>query len=499
MGIRPTSPPTTRLRNFAPLLIFILALLVRLPRMSQSLWYDEMYTLVEYVQQPWQKTLACRPGEYVPNNHVLQTILARISNSFSGVDFPPNEALLRLPSLLAGSLLPIALAWPLRRSNPIAALILALLAAAHPWLIAFSTEARGYSLLLLLGVIATNLLPDGRHRWPIGYALTMAAAIYTIPIALLLLPAHALAVRMLRRNGLFAWMCGAAIALLVSGLLYLPMARAMMQYYRQPYQPTITYREFLDQLPRFALAGQRLPEFDHPPGGSIYWALPLLVVAVGTAFGWAKMNLRPMLISFAAVSLLGIVLPLICPTATEVRFVPWAALWLCIAFVGILVSPTQRWTRVVSAIAVILLLAWMGLRDAIMPPNQPVREAIALADHLAPAGERIMIGYLGAREAAYLYGDEAATHEVVAGHDVPRWLAAEQQALAETGHLPWVVILYEDLARRRDAGPEDSRGLWTHLIENYRLVARLDGRITPVAIYSPREQGNVAMIHFDTK
>ena len=49
----------------AALALFVLALAVRLPRMSQSLWYDEMYTLVEYVSQPWQKVLAAHPGDDV--------------------------------------------------------------------------------------------------------------------------------------------------------------------------------------------------------------------------------------------------------------------------------------------------------------------------------------------------------------------------------------------------------------------------------------------------
>jgi hypothetical protein len=130
-----------------------------------------------------------------------------------------------------------------------------------------------------------------------------------------------------------------------------------------------------------------------------------------------------------------------------------------------------------------------------MPANQPIREGIQLADHLAPVGYDLMIGYLGAREAAYLYGDEAAGHLVLAGHDAPRWAASEERAQRETGHRPWVIIFYEDLARRRNDEPEDSRGLWLHLMKNYRLVRRLPGRISPVGIYEPKEQGNVA---FDT-
>jgi hypothetical protein len=491
-------PPSTSRTIFAALGIFVLALAVRLPRMSQSLWYDEMYTLVEYVAQPWQKVLAAHPGEYVPNNHVLYTMLAKLIYR-TNEDQGPNEALLRVPALIAGCLLPIALAWPLRRTSPWTALLLAIVACLHPWLIAFSTEARGYSLLLLLGVLATNLLPDGRRRWPIGYALMMAAAIYTMPIAVVLLVAHGVAMAVLRRDSFSAWGRAAGLSVVLSGLIYLPMGRAMVQYYRQPYETTITYREFLDELPRFALAGERLPQqsldilrLPDSFSGSVYWALPVLVILIGSAFAWSSVELRLMVVSIGIVSVLGILSPLINSGTTEVRFVPWAAVWFCVGVVAILVSAKTRGMRGVAMVGVVLLLTWMGLRDAAMPANQPIREGIRLADHLAPTGYDLMVGYLGAREAAYLYGDESAGHLVLAGHDSTRWIAGEQRAISETGHLPWVVIFYEDLARRRNEGAEDGRGLWVHLMKNYRLVTRLPGRVSAVGIYEPKEEGNVA-------
>jgi hypothetical protein len=278
------------------------------------------------------------------------------------------------------------------------------------------------------------------------------------------------------------------------------MGSAMVQYYRHPYDTTIGYREFLDQLPRFALAGERLPveslDILHGPdsfSGSVYWALPMLVILVGSAFAWSFAALRPMVVSVGVVSLLGVLLPLVVDGTTEVRFVPWAGVWFCLGVVAILASPRGGWTRGTGVVGIVLLLVWMGLRDAAMPADQPIREGIRLADRLAPVGYDIMIGYLGAREAAALYGEQAGGHLVLAGHDGPRWAASEEQATAETGHRPWVIIFYEDLARRRNDGPEDSRGVWTHLMKNYRLVTRLAGRVSPVGIYEPREEGNVAL------
>jgi hypothetical protein len=253
----------------AAAVIFAIALAVRLPHIGQSLWFDEMTTLLEYVLQPWQKILAAHPGQYVPNNHVLHTILAKLLyTAVTGghpTQLPVREAMLRLPALLAGALLPAALAWPFRQTEPRFAVLLAAIAVAHPWLVAFSDEARGYTLLLLLGVLATNRLPDGRRRWPIGYALLMAAAFYTLIIAAVLLAAHGLAVALLRRRAaLAAWARGAGVAIVIALLLYLPMMRAMVQYYRNPFPATGNYAEFLNQLPRYVGAGERLPRRDDP-------------------------------------------------------------------------------------------------------------------------------------------------------------------------------------------------------------------------------------------
>jgi len=146
----------------------------------------------------------------------------------------------------------------------------------------------------------------------------------------------------------------------------------------------------------------------------------------------------------------------------------------------------------VAAVTLALMLTWMGLRDAAMLPNEPVREALLRADELAPPGERIVLTYLGAMEAAQLYGGEASAHEIGFAHDLPHLLAAEERSLVASTQRPWLIVPYEDLMRRRNNGAPETRGMWTHLVRNYRLVTRLPGRITPVAIYAPRD-ASVAM------
>ena len=105
------------------------ALMLRLPLLSQSYWYDELYSLLHYIMQPWGNIVGLHAGAlsgYSPNNHVLYSLLVKLFFQ-AGVE---SETLARLPSLLAGSVVGIALAWPLPAThsmgqqplNPIASL-----------------------------------------------------------------------------------------------------------------------------------------------------------------------------------------------------------------------------------------------------------------------------------------------------------------------------------------------------------------------------------------
>jgi uncharacterized membrane protein len=489
-------PVSFRREVYAALGVFALCLLVRWPHLSDSLWYDEMTTLAMYVLQPWHQVLAAGAGEYVPNNHVLHTVLAKLVYTLGthGSDpLPPREALLRLPAVIAGSLVPIALAWPLRRREPLLALGIAIVTALNPWLVALSVEARGYTLMLLLGIIATNLLPERHRRWPVGYAIALALAVYTVPLAILLLPAHAAAMWIAQRSAFRSWLAGAGLALVFTTMLYAPMARGLLAYYAHPYQATMTYRQFWDALPRFALAGERLPQRSDPylnwpdsPTDAVYWALPMLTIVIGSAFAWRRRVLRPMLLTWGTVTVLGVLLPLVAPGATEVRFVSWILLWFCICFVALLTSAETRFARFAAIAAMLTLVTWDVMTDVTLLPAQPIREAIHRADQLTPPGRQIIVLYLGARESIAVYGDQATAHRLIPAPDTASFIQAEKESQVATGHLPWVLIFYERLAYQRDHDAPESRGLWSELIRNYRpLLPRLPGRLAPATIYVP--------------
>ena len=370
--------------------------------------------------------------------------------------------------------------------------MIAMVAELHPWLLDFSVEARGYSLVLLLGIIATNLLPTGLAASAaselaaeaaspvIPYALVMALAIYTVPLAVLLIPAHAVAMIILRRSAILSWLKGVCIELLLSTLLYLPMYRGLLSYYRNPYSPTIVYREFLDALPRYAMAGASVP---HSP--AIFWALPVITIIIGSVLGWSRASLRPMLITLGHRDAAG-------NAGSADQF--------------------RRDGSSVCSVDIAVVLRFNGervsVRSAAMGKNR-WRSGSFDADGLAGfcrmsrccRSSRFARGFIwpirllrrGATSWCCIWVPAnrslcTATPRtgLLPAPDMNSMILMEKKAIADTGHLPWVVIFYEKLARDRNFGPAETRGLWTNLVTLYDAGAMLPGRLTPVSIFRPK-------------
>jgi hypothetical protein len=479
------------------LCVLLLGLAIRYPKLHQSLWFDEMTTLSDYVQAPWKKVLAADAGEYVPNNHVLHTILVKLiypSPADPGTTTPPREMLLRLPALIAGLLVPLALAWPFRREYPWMALAVAVVATLNPWLVEESVESRGYTIMLLLGIVATVCLPKERARWPIAYIVCMVLAIYTVPLALLLLPAHGVAMLVLRR-GLFArWLMSASLCVICTLVLYMPMMGGMAIYYQHPFAATLTYNQFLDALPRHAMAGAHFPQHPEPvwtapepASAAICWVVPVVAIILGSILLWRRAVIRPMLLTLGVATLIGILLPLVTFGASEARFVQWILPWYCLAVAGALMSGEKRWGIAAGTLGLASLMAWQSMMDVKMPANQPIREALAKADELAPPGANVIVLYIGGYEATKLYGGQVEHHRLGWAFTRRQMIEVERLSVSTTGHLPWLVVLFEALAAKRDHPGGEAHGLWQSITTHYHLVCRLPG-MKPVAIYAPNEK-----------
>lgn len=162
-------------------LVTVLGALLRAVHLDHPMRYDESYNYLRYViQGP-----AYIATNYLPNNHILHTLCVWGATKLAG----DSPAALRIPALVAGVLLIPAtacLAWTVSRRES-AALLGALAVATSSALIEYSVNARGYSMLALWVVLATQCLmtavrePSLRGRW-LWWGAAGAAGMYTVPV-----------------------------------------------------------------------------------------------------------------------------------------------------------------------------------------------------------------------------------------------------------------------------------------------------------------------------
>jgi hypothetical protein len=199
------APPRARLRGFGVLVAAAIgcAAVLAWPRLEFSLWDDEAYTVFHYIGGGYQhdaegrlepRTVKWRDSLLYtkwPNNHVPHTILARLSlGAWRALTQPAlhfaDERAVRLPAYLAGLGAIGTAAFLLRGLGlPAAGVFVAWLLALHPWHLRYTSEARGYALLLLLvPLLVHTALAAFRHgswrRW-LGFALTGALVLWTYP------------------------------------------------------------------------------------------------------------------------------------------------------------------------------------------------------------------------------------------------------------------------------------------------------------------------------
>ena len=234
------------------------------PTLGHSLWDDEnesltYYSLGRYLREggegevrfkesPWRRTIF---GYAAPNNHIFHNVLSRVCNSVwraaaqpSGLPF--HYLAIRLPAFLAALATVIALALLLRQFGyPGAGVAAAWFFALHPWLTEHAAVARGYTLVMLLAVLAVmawqHALRRGTWLWWGAFAAAQFLAFWTYPGVLFLLAPLNLATVLLIwrrpaplagpvRTQLSRWFC--VNSLTAAGLLplTLPLLPQMKQY-----------------------------------------------------------------------------------------------------------------------------------------------------------------------------------------------------------------------------------------------------------------------------
>ena len=105
--------------------------------------------------------------------------------------------MLRLPSFIAGvAAIPLVYVVGRRAVGPIPALLATALTALSPFMVYYSTEARGYELMIALTLLSTLAMliaiEDRRARWWVLYATSSCAAVYSHYTAVFVLGAQLL-------------------------------------------------------------------------------------------------------------------------------------------------------------------------------------------------------------------------------------------------------------------------------------------------------------------
>ena len=163
------------------LVIMVLAVIYRLEHLYSSLHHDEAYTYVAF----GRSLFAAVTDYHLPNNHVFHSILVYFSTKIFGL----QPWAVRLPAFTAGVLLVPAAYWLAKRLyDRWTALGAALLVAWFPPLIAYSNNARGYTLVALFTLLTLALGDVVRKEknlfaWGL-ISLFSALGLYTVPVML---------------------------------------------------------------------------------------------------------------------------------------------------------------------------------------------------------------------------------------------------------------------------------------------------------------------------
>ncbi|MFM7181367.1 MAG: glycosyltransferase family 39 protein [Verrucomicrobiales bacterium] len=201
--------PPAHPRWFWPaiLLTLLLGLGLRLPRMGHSLYNDESHNYVRIIAGEWkncgEKGEKFRQPRWAEtafrnstgNNGFLYSILARVGHdtwkkAAGAPDGMVKEWPTRVPPLLAG-LATILLAGLVgaRMGSPSAGFAMALLLAIHPWHVRYSTEARGYSIMIMAimagYVFLLAALQSGRWSAWVGHGMCQLVAMWANPGSLI--------------------------------------------------------------------------------------------------------------------------------------------------------------------------------------------------------------------------------------------------------------------------------------------------------------------------
>ncbi|MFW6059533.1 MAG: glycosyltransferase family 39 protein [Phycisphaeraceae bacterium] len=409
--------------------LLIVALLLRVARIGESLWYDEIALWLTY-GQAGADTIVTR--YFDPVNHIAHSLVTWLSvqGLESAMGFP---LALRLPALLFSLLsVPLMLGLALRGFPLRVAAIAALLVAVLPVTVFEGVEARGYSMMIALTLASTWMLlvarDSGRPLHWLAYAVLAALAVWTHLVAACVFAGHALWLTWRDRH--VRALGGVALAAALTMLLYAPVLPDVIDQFTGNFQrtsadqPTLLGAEGLKTLLQF--------------GGAWTWwaALPGLALV---ALGFVQLRHERDRARRDALALLWLGWPvaliavLIAGTWVYARFtlfvVPAAALTMALG-----VEMLWRWRWPLGAVALALVVGVGSFHVLTRGPKQPVREAMLFVHEQRRPHEPVLAVGIAHHVTRMYAGDAPVRFSPMHGRDLPQQLADAPPR--------WIVVLY---------------------------------------------------------
>ncbi|HEV8293288.1 MAG TPA: hypothetical protein VGP94_15235, partial [Tepidisphaeraceae bacterium] len=312
-------------------------------------------------------------------------------------------------------------------------------------------------------------------------SLLAAAALYTQPLAILLVAAHGLTILLIRRELFITWFRSALLTGLLTFLLYFPFLHGARHYWTKPEQPSGPYTQFI-------LSSLRYAHFGGDRGGALPIIVSLIIIIAGSLATSSNPHVHPQLLTFLIISILGLFIPLAIPLAGEVRAMLWLIPLYCICSViligrSLLSPPPMRWLGA-AAFAVLIGSELFADHWISTVPSQPIRDTFNITNKLVAQGHPVIGVYMGTHEGGMLYAFDVPmlyayqlnSNPEATTEFLPSLKVAE--AKAAQFHKPIYAIVFFDQFLRRDQ-PD----LWNYLHQNYTPVNHLPGRLSPATIF----------------
>jgi hypothetical protein len=336
---------------------------VRAACLQQPISYDEAYTFLNFVARGGSHLF-----EYpVPNNHVFHTLLARAST----VMFGHTLWSMRLPAFLAGvAAIPITFLLCRNLADGPSGYLAATAMSVYPFMVMYSSLARGYSLLalltLILALVGLHAIDRPSAARCALLSIVGALGLFTIPTMLFAMAGvylwlvSVMIVRGRWRESIVRFLgpCGVMTAAFAV-LLYVPTVE-------QAGMKALTANAFVEPL-AWSTFVARVPAHYHEVVRQFSWNVPDLafkafgaLILIGIADAARRRDWPVVLLLPAVIAGAGLVL-------VAKRSIPFARTWiygiplaLVAADIGLaaLLRRAPRFARAVVAMSCVIVAAW---------------------------------------------------------------------------------------------------------------------------------------------